>query len=366
MLSFPLQPEDIQFEFMYGINEEEVVCVQEYTDIDQSGDDEGGQLFLAPTERNGETGLFSITISTELADQPSTPPTMVGCTPAELDSLNELIHFDHMYYRQSSPDPVRLQDPVCPLDPPVSPLTSSTPPPLMDSSFTLSEMESITVSQSDQSPLSPPAFETSLINFYETDFTDDVRGVCSLDLKEDDDEAELKSSFSSTDLSMELTDCLNSLIQSEEWQKDLGIFDIGDDFDSICFPVNDSVDSVNSSNSSGNSTDFSFTMSDVDNRFNFINEDISITSLTDSFEQTATNQVDISDVVDAAKSLRTDEVQLKISCSSPLSSASSGYSSDFASPPFSIDEHFSFSNDISFADFYDDSYDELLFPALSY
>jgi len=254
------------------------------------------------------------------ADTGSSHSAVVGISPAELESFNENIRFDHMYYRQPSVQSiVVIEEPII------------------------------------QSPVPSE------------DVVDDGSELAS------DDELNL-SSFSESDLS-KLTDCLDWLIGSASTNDDVSGLkcslvagsahetcptQLDDKTTYVASGETGSVQFVDDSFISTNPFDCSITeqASHVD-ASQLVVDNYGPTSC-DRFEQTT---IDLAKSENSFERNANDLIESLMTCASPTSS--SGCESDFSGSSSSSygDEYFSYSDDINFAALTDDSFTEL-FPEL--
>lgn len=299
-------------------------CVDEYVESVYIEEHQGGD--------DRWTEELSGSESSGYEESGSTASSVVGTTSTELESFNELIKFDHMYFRQPSKD--------CDKN------TS-------EKSLDQSKIEALEV-------VSKVACE------------DEVAGLAS------DEDLNL-SSFSESDLA-QLTNCLDWLIDasgdvlledkttiSRSQEDTSSCLASLDDIESSC--LLDHVDSLSSltddSFISTNHFDYS---TDKQNLYtstfssNFVN--ISSEDLLKSNELNVKRIHDRKDdTVDIRKLSEGDSMFLidsTVNCTSPCSS--SGCESDLSSSTYE-DEHLSFSTDIGLMDLTDEPFTEL-FPAL--
>jgi len=257
-------------------------------------------------------------------DAGSTSSSVVGITPTELESFNELIKFDHMYFRQPSKDTdIRLTEE--PLD--------------------QSETESFEVVS-------------------ELTCEDETDGLAS------DEDLNL-SSFSESDLA-QLTNCLDWLIDSssdvlvekkttfsKSEDNTLCLTSL-DDIDSMCLPEH--IDSLTSfTDDSFISTNYFNNSVDKQNSYNSTLKQTSVENLLENPELDSKTKCDqMTKNVAEIKKCNENDSMFFLDCSSP--SSSSGCESDFSSST-NEDDHFTFSTDIGFMDLSDEPFTEL-FPAL--
>lgn len=296
----------------------ESVCIEEY----QGADDGTWSDDLACNQ------------SPVYEDSESTRSPVAEITPAELESFNELIRFDHMYFRQPSND-----SDVCLVEEP------------LDQSETFESIE----------------------------VTSEL--VCKEETTGLESEEDLNlSSFSESDLA-QLTDCLDWLIDSsadeltenkavvsEECERDTSCLGLLDDIESSC--LTEHSDSLTSftDDSFISTTNFDCSIDQQNSYNSTFSPNFENTSLENLLQNNGLHSrheynEKPKDIVGNKSFNESDSksfVDSVINCSSPCSS--SGCESDFSSSSYE-DEHFSFSTDIGLMDLSDEPFNEL-FPAL--
>jgi len=257
----------------------------------------------------------------------STASTVVGVTPAELESFNELIKFDHMYFRQPSKDAdIRASEE----EKPCSQNQSET-----ESFEVISELPSV----------------------------DETIGLAS------DEDLNL-SSFSESDLA-QLTNCLDWFMDSSADDVTINKTAVSkcldnascatsfDDIESMCLPEH--IDSLTPFTDDSFISTINFDCSiDTQNSYNSTLESNFVKT---SSENLLKNNATKSDKVEQKKFSVSDSslfIDSVTNCSSPCSS--SGCESDFSSSTYE-DDPFSFSTEIGLMDLTDEPFTEL-FPAL--
>jgi hypothetical protein len=263
-------------------------------------------------------------------DSESTSSSMVGITPKELESFNELIKFDHMYFRQ----PSKEAD------------TRSCEKPLDQSETGSCEVISELICKDETAELASDE-ELNLSSFSESDL---AQLTNCLDWLID----------SSSDM---LTECKVNELKCRDDASCLVPYDI----ESAC--LQEHIDSLTPfTDDSFISTihfDYSFDKHNSNNSTCDSNsEKSSMQNLVKNSELDFKNNYDhlASSIAEEKNSSKTDSFSPDhlVSCSSPCSS--SGCESDFSSSTYE-DEHFSFTTDIGLMDFSDEPFTEL-FPAL--
>jgi len=253
----------------------------------------------------------------------STASSVVGITSTELESFNELIKFDHMYFRQPSKD---------------------------------ADIRSLEKDKSlDQ-------FETDSYEVSELTSVDETAGLAS------DEDLNL-SSFSESDLA-QLTNCLDWLIDSSDdvltenkatvskCPDNTSCVASFDDIESMCLPEH--IDSLTSFTDDSFISTIHFDCSiDTQNSYNStLKSNFDKASVENSVKYNVTkDKVEQKKFSESESSLFIDSLT---NCASPCSS--SGCESDFSSSTYEEDP-FSFSTDIGLMDMSDEPFTEL-FPAL--
>jgi len=264
-------------------------------------------------------------------DNGSSHSTVVGITPTELEYFNELIKFDHMYFRQPSTD---------------ADMHSS------EKSLNQSETDSCEVVSEltcrDEMPELASDEDLNLSSFSESDL---AQLTNCLDWLIDSSGDMLNKSKDTISKCQDNTSCLGSLDDVEsaslpEYIDSLTSFT--DDSFISTIPFDCSIDKQNSHNST----------------FGLNFEKTSVENLLQNSELESQSKVNRmpNDVANKKYNDNGSTVFINSLMNCPSPSSSSGCESDFSSSTYD-DEHFSFSTDIGLMDLSDEPFTEL-FPAL--